>query len=279
MPDQADPPGLIARARTWVEDSYPFAVVRRFVELELLERSVALSAQAFIALLPMIILVVSMFSTDVGTVVSEQVGDRFGLDGLTKDAIRALFADQMGQRAVSWLAVVMVLVSAFSLARRLARVYASVFGLPPLQRRDNWRGLVWILLQMVMILLVSMLRQVRDDGGLVLAVVAVVALLAVWFGTDVASLRLLVPAARTRLVVASALVSTGGRLLFGVWAAVYLARTLSEQAERYGPIGVTFSIYTYLLVGVLVYVCSPLLVTTWLGWRADRAAASSGQVS
>ncbi|MBI1351569.1 MAG: hypothetical protein GC156_10660 [Actinomycetales bacterium] len=277
MPDQADPPGLIARAREWVEGSYPFAVVRRFVELELLERSVALSAQAFIALLPIIILVVSVFSNDVGTAVSEQIGDRFGLDRLTRDAIRALFAEQVGQRAVSWLAVLMVLVSAFSLARRLARVYASVFDVPPLQRRDNWRGLVWILLQVAMIMLVSTLRQVRDDGGLALAAAAVIALIAVWFGTDVAALRLLVPAVPTRLIAASAAVSTFGRVLFGAWAAVYLSHTLAEQAERYGPIGLTFSIYTYLLVGVLVYVCAPLLVTTWLSWRADRAQTVSAQ--
>ncbi len=272
MPDQTDPEGLIGRARVWVEASYPFAVVRRFVELELLERSVALSAQAFVAMLPLIILVVSVFVSDVGTTVSDQVADRFGLDNLTKSTIRALFADGLGVRTVSWLAVVMVLISAFSLARRLARVYASVFGLPPLARKQNWRGLVWIALQVTMAVLASMLRTVRDDGGWLLLVAAIALLLLVWFGADAASLRLLVPRLANRLVVGSAIVSTIGRLGLGAWAAVYFARSLSEQAEQYGPIGVTFALYTYLLVAVLVYVGSPLLVSTWVLWRADRPA-------
>jgi hypothetical protein len=269
--DQADTEGLIARARGWVVESYPFAVVRRFLELELLERSVALAAQAFIALLPLVILIVSLFVTDVGAVLSEQFSDRLGLDSITTAAIEALFSENAGQRAISWLAVVMVLVSAFSLARRLARVYASVFQVPPLRRQENWRGLIWIILQVALMLLAASLKQVRDDGGWLLFGAAILGLLLLWFGTDMASLRLLVPSAKTRLIAASALVSTVGRTLMGAWTAVYFTRSLSEQAQQYGPIGVTFALYTYLLVGVFVYVGSPLLVTTWVTWRAERA--------
>jgi hypothetical protein len=277
MPDQADPPGLIATVRGWVVESYPYAVVRRFLELELLERSVALAAQAFIALLPIVILVVSLFVTDVGATISEQFGDRLGLDSITTAAIEALFSENVGRRTISWLAVIMILVSAFSLARRLARVYANVFELPPLKRSENWRGLVWIVLQVVMMLLASTLKQVRDDRGWLLFVAAGIALVAVWFGTDMASLRLLVPSAATRLVVASAVVSTVGRIFVGVWTAVYFARSLSDQAQQYGPIGVTFALYTYLLVAVIVYVGSPLLVTTWVTWRAERSEAALSQ--
>jgi hypothetical protein len=270
VPDQADPPGLIGRTRAWVSGSYPYAVIRRFLDLELLERSVALSAQAFIALLPLVILVVSIFVTDVGRMLSEQVGERFALDSLTVEAVKALFSENLGHRTISWLAVLMVVVSAFSLARRLARVYASVFDLPTLRRNENWRGLVWIVLQVTMMVFASFLRQVRNDAGLLLMIVAVLALIVVWFGTDVASLRLLVPNAPNRLVMASAGVATVGRLGLGAWAAIYFARSLSEQAQQYGPIGVTFAIYTYLLVSVLVYVCSPLIVTTWVAWRGAR---------
>jgi len=58
------------------------------------------------------------------------------------------------------------------------------------------------------------------------------------------------------------------------WAAVYMPRTLDGQAAQYGPIGVTFAIFTYLLVAALVYVCAPLVVTTWVAWRLGRTAAS-----
>ncbi len=272
MPDATDPPGLISRARDWVEDSYPYAVVRRFVELELLERAVGLAAQAFIALLPLIIIIVSIFVSDFGAVVSDQVGDRFGLDEPTRSTIRQLFAEARVQQTLSLLAIVLVLVSAFALSRRLARVYAMVFEVPVLKRSQNWRGLVWIALQVVLMVVASSLRQVRDDGGVLLAVAAAVGLLLAWFLADVISLRLLVPAAPERLVMASAFVAGIGRLAMGVWAAVYFAAYLAEQAQRFGPIGVSFAIYTYLLVAVFIYIGSPLLVTTWVRWRAERQA-------
>jgi hypothetical protein len=110
------------------------------------------------------------------------------------------------------------------------------------------------------------------------AVTGVIGLLVLWFSADVAGLRLLVPSAPIRLMVASAVVSSLGRAGIAVWAYVYMPRSLSGQAEQYGPIGVTFALFTYILAGVLVYVVAPLLVTTWVRWRAERAtSASAGQ--
>ena len=42
--------------------SYPAAVVRRFFDLELLDRSFGLAAQAFVAMLPLVIVIVSAMS-------------------------------------------------------------------------------------------------------------------------------------------------------------------------------------------------------------------------
>lgn len=276
MPDTADSAlrRLTSRTRRRVQASYPYAVIRRFIELELLERSLALSAQAFIALLPLIIMITSLFFSNIGSVLATQVGDRFGLDMVTRVAIQQLFLSGAGERVISWLAVVMVLVSAFALARRLGRVYAMIFGLPQLKRSENWRGLVWIIIQVTLAIVASSLRQVRVDAGAVIAILAVVVLLVVWFAADFVSLRLLVPQAPRALVLASAGVATVGRTGMGIWAAVYFANSLASQAQQYGPIGVTFALYTYLLVAVLIYVCSPLLVTTWVRWRQARVSGS-----
>jgi hypothetical protein len=50
-----------------------------------------------------------------------------------------------------------------------------------------------------------------------------------------------------------------------------MSRSLDQQAQQYGPIGVTFSLFTYILVAVFVYVGAPLLVTTWQSWRTGKA--------
>lgn len=274
MPDQADPPGVVARARQWFEEGYPRAVLRRFFELELLDRSFALAAQAFVALLPLVIVVVSALVTNSAETIANSIGDRFGLDAAARTALRVLF-DHPGTAAISWVAILISLLSAFSLSRRLARTYALIFDVPPLPRSKSWHGLVWIALQVTLFVVASLLREVREGSGTLLAIIAIVGLLTLWFVADMAGLRLLVPSAPVRMMAASAVVSSLGRAGIAVWAFFYMPRSLSSQADQYGPIGVTFAIFTYILAGVLVYVVAPLLVTTWVRWRAERATAAS----
>ena len=274
MPDQADPAGVADRARQWFEASYPGAVIQRFFALEVLDRSFGLAAQAFVALLPLVIVVVSAFVTDSADVIANAIGDRFGLDDAARVALRLLF-DHPGTAAISWLAIVISFLSAFSLSRRLARAYAAIFEVPALPRGKSWHGLVWIVLQVTLLVVSSMLRDLRTDSGVVIAAFALVGLFALWFGADFAGLRLLVPVASPRHVAASAVVSSLGRAGIAVWAYFYMSRSLESQAEQFGPIGVTFALFTYLLAGVLVYLIAPLLVTTWVRWRADRNAAVS----
>lgn len=258
--------------RDRIRQSYPAAVVERFLALELLDRSFALAAQAFVALLPLVIVVVSVVVADSTDAIADSIGDRFGLDDAARSAIRVLF-DHSGTATVSWMAIAISLISAFSLSRRLARAYASIFGVPPLDRRRNWHGLVWIGLQVTLMILASMLRSLRADSGPLIAVVAVAALLVLWFVADLAGLMLLVPSAPRRLMAASAVLSSLGRATIALWAFVYMSRSLESQAEQYGPIGVTFALFTYMLVGVLVYLIAPLLVTTWVTWRRNRRLA------
>ena len=247
--------------------SYPAAVVRRFFDLEILDRSFGLAAQAFVALLPLVIVVVSAFVTDSADAMAESLGNRFGLDTAARTAIRVLF-EHPGVAAISWLAVLISLLSAFSLSRRLSRTYAAIFEVTPLPRSQSWHGLVWVALQVVLLVASSMLRNLRADNGPAVAVVLVIGLFVVWFAIDVAGLRLLVPTVEIRLVLATAAVANVGRFGLGIWATLYMPKSLSAQAAQYGPIGVTFAIFTYLLAAVLVYLAAPLIVTTWVRRRA-----------
>lgn len=252
----------------WILGSFAVAVLRRFVRLELFERSFGLAAQAFVALLPLVIATVSLFVADSGAVISDQLATRYGLDDIARQAIRSLFTATSDVVTVSWLALTLSFLAAFSLSRRLARTYAAIFEVESLRRKQTWRGLVWIFLQVGLFIGASNLRDIyRTHGGLI-EVLALVGLLGVWFFVDWLGVRLLVPAAPNRTVVASAVVSGIGRIGVTIWAAIYMPSALSEQAAQYGPIGVTFTIFTYLLVNVFVYVGAPLLVTTWIEWRS-----------
>ena len=265
---------MVADLRERLMASYPAAVVRRFFDLELLDRSFAIAAQAFVALLPLIIVVVSAVLRSDGVIVAEQINDRFGLEGAASVAVEAPFRSESTVIAVSWLALAMALLSAFSLSRRLSRTYGLIFGVPGLGSRQLWRGLVWIGVQMALMTLGSGLRTVGREGGALLTVVAVVGLLVLWLAADTAALRLLVPSLPWSVLLPTAVLSMVGRIGLWAWAAIYMPRALTEQAIQFGPIGVTFVIFTFLLVGVLVLLAAPLLVSVWQERRSGALASA-----
>ena len=78
-----------------------------------------------------------------------------------------------------------------------------------------------------------------------------------------AGYRLLVPTVPRHLLVPTAILSTVGRVGVGLWSALYMPATLSNQAEQFGPIGVTFALFTLMLVAVVVNLAAPVVVTVW----------------
>jgi membrane protein len=252
----------------------PGRVVERFFALELLDRSFALAAQAFVALLPLIIVVVAYLVTDQPTAVADQVVQRYDLTGAASAAVRVLLTVP-GAPALSWLAVAMAFLSAWSLARRLSRTYAAIFEVPPLPQRQAWRGLVWIGVQLVMLISVSSLRDLRAEaGGWPAVVAASVGIPLAWAAGDWVAIRLLVPSVPGRVVRVAVALGVVARLLVAAWALVYMPRTLTGQAEQYGPIGVTFAIFTYLLVTVLLIVLAALIAAVWTERSGERRATA-----
>jgi hypothetical protein len=84
-------------------------------------------------MLPLIIVIVSVTLDPDSDFIPSQISDRFGLEGAADVSVRQLFTAPGPERAISWLAVIMSLLSAFSLSRRLSRTYGLIFGLPSLR--------------------------------------------------------------------------------------------------------------------------------------------------
>ena len=247
----------------WALNSYPVAAFRRFFELELLDRSFGLAAQAFVALLPLVILIVAVFAGSDGTAVANQLIERFGLEGAASDAVTSLFDSPAQTFAISWVAVLITTYSAFSLSRKLSRTYAAIFQLPSLSPKELWRGVVWVLIQVGMFALSSGLRNLWRDSDLDAGFLAGLAMFVLWFAGEYICIQLLVPSIAKNLLIPSAILSGIGHMGIVIWAAIYMPRTLESQAEQFGPIGVTFSLFTLILVGVVVMLVAPLLVAVF----------------
>ncbi len=260
------------RAGDLVQESVLGDFVRDLGRVRAIDLAYTLSAQVFVALMPLVLVITGAFSpAGQDSVMASELIQRFGLAGAAQVAVRQLFTTPGAGSGVYWTGVVIALYSAFSLARRVGRAYAAIWEVGRLPVGQQWRGLVWVLLQVVLVLGVSTLRGFGHDHGTAVQVVALSLLLVVWGAAEYAAQLLMTAGqvARDRLLVAAGLVSLG-RLGVTLWSAFYLPGLLSRQSEHYGPIGVVFSLFTWIFATMLV-----LLLATLLGAVLTRRPARS----
>ena len=233
-------------------------LVSRIGQLELLDRAYTLAAQSFVTLLPLILALAAALASPGSNIVAEEFIQRFGLVGAAARSVEELI--QVRSEGIYWLGLALTLYAAFTLSKRASRAYNAVWQTPQLPIRDQWRSMVWILAQLVLVIVVTELRGFARDSGPVLAVLAVAAVIVAWAAAEVLTQTLLTrgQVLRSRILVAAAF-ATVGRLGIGVWSSLFLTRSMVRQAEAYGPIGVVFALFTGLLVYWVVLLGSTLL--------------------
>ena len=233
-------------------------LVARVGQLELLDRAYTLAAQTFVTMLPLILAMAAALASPGSNIVAQEFIRRFGLVGAAAQSVQELI--QVRSEGIYWIGLALTLYAAFTLSKRASRAYNALWGTPQLPIREQWRSMVWILVQLVLILLVTELRGFARDSGPVLALMAAVAILVVWAGAEVLTQTLLTRGhvVRSRILVA-AVFATVGRLGIVVWSALFLTKSMVRQAEAYGPIGVVFALFSGLLVYWIVLLGSTLL--------------------
>jgi len=219
--------------------------LRRFVDIEGAQHATVLAAQAFTSLIPFTVVAAALGPGD--EELSERIVDRFGLDGSAARSVRTLFNDSgQVESAVTWVSVVILVLSALSFTRAMQRMFERAYEQERGGRTDILRGFVWLGGFAAWLVVSAALRDAIEDlGGAVLAVTLTgVTGFALWLATPMILLgrldwRRLAPGA-----VASAVLGA----LAGVASAIYVPVLMTWSADRYGLIGIAFSIQSWLLV-------------------------------
>lgn len=249
-----------------LQASFPGRCLGTFFELQGLDRAMAIAAQAFTALIPLLLLtsaVVPLTSHDV--VVNAIIG-RFRLTGDSAHDVRVLF-EHSGAASTGVFSVLLLLFSGISLTRRLQRMYLQAWRLdlrPGLRGSLNAAlGLATLLVEIMLLYGVrSVLRSLPFPGALswlVSSAAGVVLWTSVpWLLLDrrLAWRRLLPLGALTALLAAG----------YGVATTVYMPRLMESYSDRYGVFGVTLA-----LVGWLLCISVVVVVATVLTAEFDRA--------
>jgi membrane protein len=229
----------------------------------------ALSAQAFTALIPLLLLVSAISPSDSRELVSDAIIDRFELAGSAAQAVEQLFA-RPGDTTIGALSVVLLVFSGVSLTRRMQRMYLQAWRLEPVPGvRGSLSAAVGLTALLLEIALLSLTRSLVSElpfDWVLGAPVSVLASLVLWTSVPWLLLDRRIP--WRRLLPAGALTAVGASL-YGVATTIYMPRLMESNSERYGLFGVTLSLVGWLLCIALIMVAATVVAAEF-----DRAPES-----
>ena len=245
------------RAVAFLERSFVGRCIYRFIELESVDRALALSSRAFVAIIPLAIVASAL--SPAGESFGERMVDRFELEGAAAQAMRQLFAAPSDVRgAVSLVGLVALIVTSVSLGRMIQRTFERIWELPSEGPRGILRALTWIGAFALWLAVVVPIRNALQDVGLpgLDLVVTVASSTALWVWTPYVLLggrigwRALLPSALATGIGLSALTAA---------SVIYLPGTIERAAEAYGLIGVTFAFVSWLFTTALVIIAATIV--------------------
>ena len=248
---------LRQRARQVYEDvPYLRRIVDELAGVELLDRSLALGAQALLALIPLLMVVGAFMPADWGTELTSQVRQVIGVDNDVMQPVQdAASSAGPAVQEVSWISLVVALASASSFARALARTYCRVWGLPANRGVGAIRrSLLWIAGWVVTLQILAIALRAFSDFPLTRVVHLSLQLgfnVLLWWWT---AHLLLGGRVGWRALLPGAVVSAVLVVLLSAASRVFMPRYARVNLEQFGPLGVVFAIASWLVVfgGVLV---------------------------
>jgi membrane protein len=248
---------------------------RRFVAIQGIDRSMAIGAQAYTALFPLLIVYVSVSPLERERTFAQLLIDRLELDDGAADSVRQAFAPvETIQSGVTALGVALLLFSGLSFTRGLQRLYEGAFSLRTLGMRNSKYGVIWLLVVSVLLILRPIVLGPLTGRVETAASLAISALL--WLVTPY---FLLGRRLSWRRLLPVALLSVLGMTGVGVWSVLWMPHTIASSADQFGVIGIGFALLTWLVViaGVLVVAATggALISDRLVDWRRGERASLS----
>jgi membrane protein len=225
--------------------------LRRFLEIEGAQLATVIAAQAFTSLIPFLVVASAFGPGDED--LADRIVERFGLEGSSARSVHQLFnSSGEVESAVTWVSIVILILATLSFTRAMQRMFQRAYAMTPGGPRDMWRGLLWLVGFGLWIAVSSPLRDALEDlGGLLVALtVSGVTGLVLWLGTPM----ILLGVRDWRRLLPGAIVSGVLGAVAGVASGIYIPILLKWSAEKYGLIGIAFSMQSWLLVMAFVIV-------------------------
>ncbi len=232
----------------------------RLLEIEFVDRSVALAAKAFVSLFPAIIIVTAISPDAVRKEVLSNISRRFGVQGSAFELVKLAFASPDATRAASGvIGTILTIAFAVSFTTALQRTYLRAWRRPPGGGAMNkFRGAAWVGGVMALLLLISLVRKLLgvSTGQPLSWVVGLIGSTLLWWWTA----RLMTRGeVRWRPLLPTAVVTGLGSWIYTLAAAVWMPANVTKNFAQFGAFGVALAFVTWFTGLAFVIVVAAVL--------------------
>jgi membrane protein len=250
----------VTALREWGERTLLWQVWDRMLEIEFVDRSVALAGKAFVSLFPLIIVVAAFVPPGVRTSIFTSLTNRLGIRGHALVVSKQAFAsaDQI-RRATGILGLVLTVFFASSFTTALQRVYLRAWRRPPGRKAGEYvRGPVWFLALLATMAVLGALRSLLGNGPMlvVFAVVSLVGTTMLWWFT---TWYMLMRQVRWRALLASGAITAIAMAGYAVSASIWMPNVVTKNESQFGFFGVALALVTWFsgaAIAILVGACA-----------------------
>lgn len=245
-------------------------LLERLQAVRVIESALALAAQCFLALFPLLIAIVAIAPHRVATAMVETLRDRLGFGSGSVGAMQNLLTDPGELRSkLSLISFIIIVGSATAFTRTLQRMYQRAWDLPPLGLRGLWRGVAW--LAGIAVYFTGLGIAIRLTGNLGLSgLIGSIAGVAMWWWTPY---LLLGGRVRWRALLPGAVLTALGQLILSSVSAVFVPRMIRSNEQQYGTIGTVFAVESWLVI-----VCGVFVVGAAFGAALGRGPGLVGRL-
>ena len=236
----------IAVLRTRVERLLLWRVWERMLEIEFIDRSIALAGKAFVSFFPLVIVVAAFVPERIRSAILTTITARLGIRGDALTIAREAFASSDDVRkATGVLGLVLTIFFATSFTTALQRMYLRAWRRPPRAGAGAyWRGATWLLVALVCMALLGGLRGALG-GGLGFGLFAIVSLAVtsgLWWFT---AWLLLQGEVRPRVLLPTGVITSIAMAAYAVSATVWMPGVVTSNEAQFGFFGVALSLVTW----------------------------------
>ncbi len=231
----------VQRSRARAQRTIFWRVWERLLEIEFIDRSVALAGKAFVSFFPLIIVVAAFVPASVRTSIYAALTHRLGIEGDALDTAKRAFATSKDvRRATGVLGLVLTVFYATSFTTAMQRIYLRAWRRPSAGGAGAYtRGPAWLVMFLVFMAASGGLRTLFGGAFTVLFLVLMFATTtALWWFTAWFMLK---GEVRWRVLVPTGIVTALANGIFALYSDVWMSHLVERNEAQFGAFGIAIA--------------------------------------